>query len=46
MLSCHDIYNISAPLAKAFNEPNKPFGGLNMIFSGDFAQLPPVGGGE
>src|SRR6202050_1221781 len=46
MLSCHDMYNISAQPAKAFNEPNKPFGGLNMIFSGDFSQLPPVGGGE
>ena len=46
MLSCHDLYNISAQLAKAFNEPNKPFGGINMIFSGDFSQLPPVNGGE
>src|ERR1700683_38535 len=46
MLSCHDLYSISAQLAKAFNEPNKPFGGLNMIFSGDFSQLPPVNGGE
>ena len=46
MLSCHDLYTISAQLAKAFNEPNKPFGGLNMIFSGDFSQLPPVNGGE
>jgi len=26
------MYNISAQPAKAFNEPNKPFGGLNMIF--------------
>jgi hypothetical protein len=40
MLSCHDLYNISAQLAKAFNEPNEPFGGLNIIFSGDFSQLP------
>ena len=32
ILSCHDLYNISAQLAKAFNKPNKPFGGLNMIF--------------
>jgi len=32
MLSCHDMYNISAQPAKAFNEPNKPFGGLNMVF--------------
>src|SRR5882762_5085314 len=46
MLSCHDMYNISVQPAKAFNEPNKPFGGLNMIFSGDCSQLPPVGGGE
>jgi hypothetical protein len=46
MLSCHDMYNVSAQPAKAFNEPNKPFGGLNMIFSGDFSQLPPVSGGE
>ena len=46
MLSCNDMYNISAQPAKAFNEPNKPFGGLNIISSGDFSQLPPVGGGE
>ena len=32
MLSCHDMYHISAQPAKGFNEPNKPFGGLNMIF--------------
>jgi hypothetical protein len=43
--SCY-TYNISAQLAKAFNEPNKPFGGVNVVFSGDFSQLPPVGGGE
>ena len=46
MLSCHDLYNICAQLAKTFNEPNKPFGGINIIFSGDFSQLPPVNGGE
>ena len=46
MLSCHDLYRISAQLAKAFNEPNKPFGGINIVFADDFAQLPPVGGGE
>src|SRR5947199_6652324 len=44
MLSCHDMYNISSKLAKAMNVYDNPFGGMNMIFAGDFAQLPPVGG--
>jgi len=44
MLSCHDMYKVSAQLAKAFNESNMPFGGINIVFAGDFAQLPPVGG--
>jgi hypothetical protein len=46
MLSCHDMYKISAQLCKVMNEPSKPFGGLNMLFAGDFAQLPPPVGGE
>ncbi|KAK0435836.1 hypothetical protein EV421DRAFT_1892483 [Armillaria borealis] len=28
------------------NKPNLPFGGMNVIFAGDFAQLSPVIGGE
>jgi hypothetical protein len=44
MLSCHDMYKISAQLAKATNKHEEPFGGLNMIFAGDFAQLQPVNG--
>ena len=44
MLSCHDLYKICAKLAKSLNCHDKPFGGINMIFAGDFAQLPPVGG--
>jgi hypothetical protein len=44
MLSCHDLYKISAQMAKARNTTDVPFGGINMIFAGDFAQLPPVGG--
>jgi hypothetical protein len=28
------------------NKPTIPFGGLNMLFAGDFAQLPPPVGGE
>ena len=44
MLACHEMYKISAQLAKALNVFDLPFGGMNMIFAGDFAQLPPVGG--
>lgn len=41
MLSCQDLYLISARQAELMNNPDSPFGGLHMIFSGDFAQLPP-----
>jgi hypothetical protein len=44
MVACHSLYKISAQLAKARNIVDVPFGGVNMIFAGDFAQLPPVGG--
>src|SRR5882757_7072963 len=44
MVSCNDNYKISSQLAKALNEFDMPYGGINMIFSGDFAQLPPVFG--
>jgi ATP-dependent exoDNAse (exonuclease V) alpha subunit len=44
MLTCHDMYKISAQLAKALNAFDLPFGGMSIIFAGDFAQLPPVGG--
>ena len=44
MLACHELYKISSQLAKALNEHESPFGGINFIFAGDFAQLPPVGG--
>jgi len=46
MLSCRDMYLISARLARVMNNPEAPFGGLNIIFAGDFAQLPPVIGHE
>jgi hypothetical protein len=44
MLACHDLYKISAQIAKARNTTDAPFRGINMEFAGDFAQLPPVGG--
>ena len=46
MLSCKDMYLISAKLARVLNNLDIPFGGMNMIFAGDFAQLPPAIGGE
>lgn len=44
MVACHEFYKISAQIAKARNVADTPFGGINMIFAGDFGQLPPVGG--
>jgi hypothetical protein len=46
MLSAQDLYKISHQLSCVFNVFDIPFGGLNMVFAGDFAQLPPVIGGE
>jgi hypothetical protein len=46
MLSARDMYKISARLANVRNRLGDPFGGMNMIFAGDFAQLPPAIGGE
>ena len=46
MLSARDLYRINAQLAKVFDIAEIPFGGLNMVFSGDFSQLPPAIGGE
>src|ERR1700683_2627242 len=44
MVACNDNYKISSQLAKALNQFDLPYGGINMIFSGDFAQMPPVFG--
>jgi PIF1-like helicase len=46
MLSARDLHQINAQLAKVFNIAKIPFGGLNMVFSGDFGQLPPAIKGE
>ena len=46
MLSAKDLYRINTQLAKVFGVSDIPFGGLNMVFCGDFAQLPPAVGGE
>jgi PIF1-like helicase len=39
MLSCRDMYLICARLAHVMNNLEAPFGGLNIIFAGEFAQL-------
>ena len=46
MLSARDLYRINYQLAHTFNKSDVPFGGMSMVFCGDFAQLPPVPGGE
>ena len=46
MLSARDMYKISYQLSCVLNIYDKPFGGMNMVFAGDFAQLPPAIGGE
>jgi len=44
MVLCDNNYKSSAPLPRALNEFDLPYGGINMIFSRDFAQLSPVFG--
>jgi hypothetical protein len=44
MIACHELYAISSQLSKVTNEHSMPFGGINIILAGDFAQLPPISG--
>ena len=44
MVACDDNYKISSQLAKSVNKFGLPYGGINMIFAGVFAQMPPVFG--
>ena len=42
MMSKH-LFDILNAIGKAVRKDNAPFGGLQLLFSGDFYQLPPVG---
>ena len=42
MMSLKLLLILDAIARKLYNKPNIPFGGLQVIFSGDFYQLPPV----
>jgi len=42
MLGAHDLFAVSKHLCLATGRHDKPFGELNMILTGDFAQLLPV----
>ena len=42
MISCKSLFTIANKLAIARNKRDVPFGGVHMVFAGDFAQLPPV----
>ena len=42
MVDCHGLYTICAKMCTALKNDGQPFGGVHMIFAGDFAQLPPV----
>lgn len=46
MLSCRELSLIANRLCHILADLDTPFGGMNMILAGDFAQLPPVAGGE
>ncbi|KAL1725815.1 hypothetical protein EV714DRAFT_220605, partial [Schizophyllum commune] len=46
MLAHYENYAVSKAACDAMGVSDLPYGGLNMIFAGDFAQQPPVGGGE
>ena len=46
MLDCFLIAKIHAQLTKMKHDPDKLFGGVNILWTGDFLQLPSVGGSD
>ncbi|KAE8229299.1 hypothetical protein CF326_g5734 [Tilletia indica] len=43
MTSCEVLSEMDQALRIATSRPDEAFGGLNVLFAGDFCQLPPVG---
>lgn len=41
-----NLFTVLDFVAKKFRKSDKPFGGIQVVFSGDFYQLPPVNTGE
>jgi hypothetical protein len=46
MLNCFLMAKIHKQLTKMKHDPDKPFSGLNILWTGDFLQLPSVGGSD
>lgn len=42
MIGCQDLFKIASRLASVRGVSDEPFGGVHIMFSGDFGQLPPV----
>ena len=40
------IFELIEQIARSIHKKDEPFGGIQVIFTGDFYQLPPVGEGE
>ncbi|KAI1781881.1 hypothetical protein LXA43DRAFT_838405, partial [Ganoderma leucocontextum] len=43
MIGCRFLAQISETLCEAKGVSDKPFGGINVVLAGDFAQLSPIG---
>jgi hypothetical protein len=44
MIPCSSLYHISLQMGQALKNLLNPFGGMNVILTGDPGQLPPLGG--
>ena len=42
IVDCRSMYDICAKMCAALWNDGTPFGGINIICAGDFAQLPPA----